>query len=168
MKKPLIALIVALGLMRPAWADFQDGEAAWERGDYQTALREWRPLAEQGVAEAQWSLGFMYENGYGVAQSHAKAAAWYRRSAEQGNAWGQSGLGSLYHYGLGVPQDYVQSHMWANLAAAQGNEMGKILRDLILAPLMTPAQLAEAQRLARAWRPNSPSSSIPPASAPLM
>ena len=55
MKKPLIVLIVALGLMRPAWADFQDGLAAYERGDYQTALREWRLLAERGVAEAQYS-----------------------------------------------------------------------------------------------------------------
>ncbi len=86
MKKPLIVLIVALGLMRPAWADIQDGRAAYERGDYQTALREWRPLAEQGLAEAQWSLGVLYESGHGVAQSFAGAAAWHRKAAEQGYA----------------------------------------------------------------------------------
>ncbi len=57
MKKPLLVLIVALGLIRPAWADFQDGLAAYERGDYQTALREWHLLAKRGVAEAEFNLG---------------------------------------------------------------------------------------------------------------
>ncbi len=152
MKKPLIVLIVALGLIRPAWADYQDGEAAYERGDYQTALREWRPLAEQGLAEAQWSLGVLYESGQGVAQSSAGAAAWYRKAAEQGYAKGQAGLGYQYYFGHGVPQDCVQSHMWANLAAAQGYEMGNILRDWLV-PKMTSSQIAEAQRRAAAWRP---------------
>ncbi len=84
MKMPLIVLIVALGLIRPAWADFQDGLAAYQRGDYQTALREWRPLAEQGYAPAQYNIGSMYKNGHGVPQDYAEAARWYRRAAEQG------------------------------------------------------------------------------------
>ena len=54
-------------------ADFRDGLAAYERGDYQTALREWRPLAEQGDAQAQYNLGLMYYHGTGVSQDYAEA-----------------------------------------------------------------------------------------------
>jgi TPR repeat protein len=56
----------------------------------------------------------------------------------------------MYHRGDGVPQDYVQAHMWANLAAAQGNEDARGARDVI-AFMMTPSQIEEAQRLAREW-----------------
>ncbi len=58
----------------------------------------------------------------------------------------------MYSQGLGVPKDSVQAYMWLNLAAARGNEKAFKSRDL-LEILMTPAQLAEAQRLAREWRP---------------
>ena len=51
------------------WADFDDGVAAAQREDFATALREWRPLAEQGHALAQHNLDFMYENSYGVAKN---------------------------------------------------------------------------------------------------
>jgi len=54
--------------------------------------------------------------------------------------------------GRGLPQDWVQAHMWYNLAAAQGLEPANKLRDS-LAKKMTPAQIAEAQKMAREWRP---------------
>jgi len=131
MKKPLIVLIVALGLIRPAWADYQDGEAAYERGDYQTALREWRPLAEQGLAEAQWTLGVLYSVGHGVAQSSAGAAAWYRKAAEQGYANGQASLGYLYYYGHGVPPAHLpQPRGGANLHLKRTYE-GKRVRSVL-------------------------------------
>jgi len=57
----------------------------------------------------------------------------------------------MYEYGQGVTQDYVQAHMWSNLAAAGGLNVGA-LRDR-LAKQMTPAQIAEARRLAREWKP---------------
>ena len=80
---------------------------------------------------------------------------WYRRAAEQGNALAQNNLGLAYAKGNGVPQDYVLAHMWWNLAAAQGSATGIKLRDSAegLMPRMTPAQIAEAQRLAREWTP---------------
>ena len=77
---------VTLGLTAPAWAGFDEGMAAHERGDYATALREWSPLAEQGHAGAQNNLGFMYRNGQGVPQDYAEALQWYRKAAEQGHA----------------------------------------------------------------------------------
>jgi TPR repeat protein len=65
----------------------------------------------------------------------------------------QAYLGILYKRGEGVPQDYVQAHMWFNLAASHENMSGAVeLRDEI-ASKMTPAQIAEAQKLAREWKP---------------
>ena len=64
----------------PAWAGFDEGVAATKRGDYETALREWRPLAEQGDADARFKLGFLYEFGRGVAQDYAEAVIWFRRA----------------------------------------------------------------------------------------
>ena len=69
---------------------FEDGLAAYDRGDYATALKFWRPLAEQGDAEAQNNLGYMYNEGHGVPQDEAEALKWLRKAAEQGNALEQS------------------------------------------------------------------------------
>lgn len=77
---------------------------------------------------------------------------WYRRAVEQGNAGGQYNLVVMNAFGTGVPQDHVQAHMWFNLAAAQGLAVGVKNRDLV-AGLMTPEQIAEAQSLAREWKP---------------
>ncbi len=80
------------------------------------------------------------------------AAAWYRKAAEQGVVDAQNNLGLMYGRGQGVPQDYVRAHMWLNLAAANGNANAAKGRD-ITASMMTAAHIAEAQRLAREWKP---------------
>ena len=138
-------------------ANFQAGREAFERSDYVAALKEWRPLAEQGDADAQVELGFMYLSGQGVPQDDAEAARWYHLAAEQGNAQAQFLLGIIYGKGEGVTQNYVQAHMWFNLAAAHlppGEVRDKAAETReILAKFMTPAQVAEAQRLAREWKP---------------
>ena len=127
MKRAILALAFALTLSAvPVAADtWDDAIAAHDRGDYETLAQFFRPFAEQGYAQAQLGLGFMFANGKGVPQDDAEAAKWYRMAAEQGNAWSQSNLGAMYANGRGVPQDYVLAHMWFNLAAAQGNENGK-------------------------------------------
>ena len=58
----------------------------------------------------------------------------------------------MYALGLGVPQDYVHAHMWISLAAAQGDADAVNNRDIVAAK-MTPDQIAEAQKLAREWKP---------------
>lgn len=191
------------------------GEAAYNRGDYATALREFQALAEQGDARAQYVLGFLYSEGTGVSQNHHKAMKWYRKAAEQdyglaqlaqddskavkwfglaakqGMAHAQRDLGFMYSMGLGVPQDkakavqwyrlaaeqgephaqyrlagnyrsgigvlqdYVQAHMWFNISAA-GFPPGEwrdsaVTRRDNLSKQMTPAQIAEAQAMAREW-----------------
>ena len=158
-----LALIAALcggftlGLTAPAWAGFDEGTAAYDRGDYATALREWRPLAKQGVADAQYNLGVMYGEGLGVPQDYAKAVGWWRKAAEQGHATAQYNLGVAYHNGEGVPQNYAQAHMWYNLAASgfsPGEDRDKVVKNRDhVAKRMTPAQISEAQKLAREWKP---------------
>ncbi len=79
---------------------------------------------------------------------------WYRKAADQGHASAQSNLGLRYAEGQGVPQDYVRAHMWFSVSSAQGNQLAAKNRDHI-APRMTPAQTAEAERLAREWKPTT-------------
>jgi len=110
-----------------------------------------RKRAERGDALAQFDLGVLYARGEAVPENQVEAAKWYRRAAEQGVARAQSALGAMYHMGKGVPKDAVLAYMWLNLAAAKlPNEPIDLLRDSI-AKDMTRAQVAEAQKLARAW-----------------
>ncbi len=147
----LLAVVVVL-VAAPACTDYEAGKEAYYRGDYDTALKEWRPLAEQGDAHAQNNLGTMHEEGRGVPQDYVQAHMWANLAASQGDATAQAFLGVMYQQGRGVPQDFVLAHMWENLAAAQGHEPARKYRDR-LAARMTPPKLAEAQRLAREWKP---------------
>lgn len=118
----LAAFILAVGLAVPVSAGpYEDGYAALSRGDYARALRLFRPLADQGNALAQYSLGVMYTNGHGVPQDYAQAVAWYRKAADQSLAAGQNNLGFMYTYGYGVPQDYTEAAKWYWKAADQGD-----------------------------------------------
>jgi uncharacterized protein len=87
-----------------------------------------------------------------VPQDYTEAVKWYRLAANQGVATAQSNLGLLYAQGRGVPQDYITVHMWLNLSAAQGYDTAIKNRDG-LARGMTPEQIAEAQKMAREWKP---------------
>ena len=90
---------------------YDRGSAAYRRSDHTTALREWRPLAEQGYAEAQSNLGVLYERGEGVPRDYAEAVRWYRLAAKQGHLAAQHNLGVMYFEGRGVPQDYGEATM---------------------------------------------------------
>ena len=108
--------------------------ASYEKGDYETALREFKPLTEQGNISAQFNLGQMYRRGQGVPQDDKTAVKWYRLAAEQGNAYAQNNLGLMYNEGKGVPQDYKTAVKWYRLAAKQGfavaqSNLGFMYRD---------------------------------------
>jgi tetratricopeptide (TPR) repeat protein len=148
----VIVLPLLLAAHGPVSGGINSGAAAFNQGDYDAALRVWRPLAEQGNAGAQLDLGFMYDNGYGVPQDYREAIAWYRRAADQGNDRAQYNLGHMYDKGDGVPRDYIQAHMWYDIA---GVAVAVKNRDFV-AREMTPAQIAEAQRLAREWLEKHP------------
>ncbi len=148
----LVAVALFVGSMTAHAADFSAGYKAYLRGDYATALRIFRQFADQGNTEAQLNLGTMYDRGQGVPQDYKEAVQWYRKAAEQGNTDGQYSIGDMYSQGRGVPQDYVLAHMWYNLAAAKFNSRSRRARDNV-AKMMSTEQIAEAQRLAREWKP---------------
>jgi hypothetical protein len=101
-------------------ADFETGFEAARKGDYATALREWWPLAERGYEYAQYNLGLMYEEGFGVVKDHKESVKWYRKAALQGVAHAQFDLGHKYAEGRGVTRDYKKAVKWYHKAAVNG------------------------------------------------
>jgi TPR repeat protein len=144
---PVVVVVLVLLVSGLAWAQL--------RTPTPTDIAEWRVDADDGYAAAQFNLGLMYDTGDGVPQDDTQAATWYRQAAEQGHANAQYNLGAMYVLGQGVPQDYVEAHKWRNLAASRASAEDQAeyagSRDA-LAKVMTPAQLAEAQTLAREWQ----------------
>ena len=149
MKSLITTLLLAITLSSTAFGDdFDDGFEAAKKGDHKTAMRLWKPLAEQGDAYAQYNLGLMYANGKGVPEDDKEAVKWYRLAAEQGLADAQVNLGFMYDYGKGVPEDKVLAYMWYNLSAANGQEKASTNKGIITKN-MTSSQIAEAQKLSR-------------------
>jgi TPR repeat protein len=143
----IIATALSLAFTPVAAQDLQKGYAAYQAGDYATAIQEWTPFAEAGYVPAQFMLGIMYDNGKGVLQDYAEAVRWYRLAADQGNANAQNNLGVMYEYGRGVLQDNVMAHMWYNIASANGHDKAGEWRDE-RAGLMTSAAIEKAQGMA--------------------
>jgi TPR repeat protein len=135
-----------------AAADFATGLTAYNKGDYATAAKEWRPLADEGVAAAQFNLGLMYYDGHGVPLDLAQAAVWFTKAAEQDYAKAQYDLGAMYGVGKGVRRDYVQAYKWLNLCAAKGDARCAEQRDLV-AKKLKASQLTAAQRLSSEFTP---------------
>ncbi len=148
----LLFVVVLIGFAPLVHAGFDEGVTAYNKGDYATAFIEFKPLADQGDARAQYNLGVMYANGQGVSKDYAEALKWCRKAADQGYADGQYNLGVMYYLGQGVPKDYVQAYKWFDLAAGMGISDAKNARDK-LEGNMTRAHLAEAKRLAKEWKP---------------
>ena len=118
LKHAVASILLMLSRAAPLVAGpLEDGYSAYTRGDFATAMRLMRPLADQGEVTAQTVVGLLYYFNYGG--------------------------------------DYVSAHIWFNLAAAQGHAFAEMfLKDT--ADKMTPAQIAEAQKLAREWKPMEP------------
>jgi TPR repeat protein len=172
LKRILAGLIVAVVMAGVAVAGpLEDGLAAYDRDDWATALKLLRPLAEQGNAQAQRSLGDLYANGQGVPKDYVEALKWhelgyeqefaealkgYQSYAEQGDPAAQFSLGVIYTGGAarGVSKDLVLAHMWFDLAAERGDNAAAEARDDV-AKQMTPDQIAKAQRMSREWKPTT-------------
>jgi uncharacterized protein len=120
--------------------------------DFTAAALWYREAAEHGDRLAQHNLAVMYANGRSVPHDEAESQRWYRKAAEQGDASAQALVRSAYLFGRGAPKDLVQAYMWLNLADLGGEPGAAKTRDGI-EPFMTAEQIAEAQRLTRAWKP---------------
>ena len=148
MKKLTLATLLIFSCATAWAADFDKGLAAYKAGDFATALAEFKPLAEQGDAIAQYNLALVYQFGEGVIEDDKEAAKWYRLAAEQGYAAAQSRLGFMYGTGQGVIQDNVYAHMWFNIAASNGYKDARDNKDNLVKQ-MTPQDISKAQDLAR-------------------
>lgn len=163
LKYSIAGLILAIGLPAAALAHgpkavpedpellnrYKAAFAAYQQADYAGAMEQWRPLAEKGFSAAQLFIAFMYDNGQGVAKDDAAAAKWYGESAERDNMIAQIRLALMYRDGRGVPEDRVRAWFWAGMAAREEDHMHRIGKALQrdLAAVMTPQELAEAEKL---------------------
>ncbi len=117
---------------------------AYERNDYSTAFVGFKNLADQGDADAQTYMGWMYLEGRGVPKDNLQAVAWYRKAAEQGSADAQYNLGLMYDKGEGVPKDKQSAYFWWLVASAQGDQDAAKLCDIFEIRL-SPEQRATAK-----------------------
>ncbi|MEH6401905.1 MAG: tetratricopeptide repeat protein [Sneathiella sp.] len=145
-----VTLMMAAATASVAYAGLGEGLTAAKKGDFKTAFKEWKPLADQGDANAQYYLGDMYFKGYGFPRDFKLAVKWYSKAAEQDIIPAQEKLGIMYYKGQGVPQDYKLAHMWSNIAAANGSASGGKNSDFV-AKKMTSKQISEAEGMVQEW-----------------
>jgi TPR repeat protein len=137
-----------------AGSNYYKGMKNYKPDNGADAVKELTPLAEQGNADAQFNLASLYYQGLGVPQDYKQAVKWFRKSADQGNTSAQVNLGTIYAEGVQgvIEKDYPQALMWFIFPAAKGDMEAIEFRDT-LQTRMTPAQITEAQRLAREYKP---------------
>lgn len=116
----LPAMMLALGVACAHADPVSEAQSSIMLGKYDRAVELLHPAAAQGDATAQYILGNMYRNGWGVPEGARFASLWYQRSAEQGNVDAQYTLGELYLDGRGVPKDYQKASYWLHRAATEG------------------------------------------------
>jgi uncharacterized protein len=116
----LFVTLFSLSVVAPAYTGFEEGQEAYESGDYVRAYKEFKALAEHGNVEAQLKVALMYEDGRGVQKNTPEAVKWFRRGAEQGSVEAQLKLGLMYDEGKGVPKNYAEAAKWFRKAAEQG------------------------------------------------
>ncbi|MBC8285234.1 MAG: sel1 repeat family protein [Nitrospinae bacterium] len=130
-----------------ASTDYQRGRDAFDRGDYDTAVKEFRSLAEQNDPRGQYALAIMYDLGEGVPKNPEEALKYYRLAAEQGNADAQNNLGVMYDQGEGVSVNYKEAMKWYLLAAEQGNrDAPNNIGVMYMIGLGVPRDFAEAHK----------------------
>lgn len=146
-----VALVAALAGGAASAQDFGAGLSAYNRGEYQQAMRNWRPLAEKGDARAQAGIGYLFLRGLGTDVDTDAAKSWYEKAAAQGQAEAQLMLGVMYFFGQGVPRDFVWSYAWCEMAFINGSPEALDCRDAST-DSMSDAQLRESFRLVQVLR----------------
>jgi TPR repeat protein len=112
-----VSISVLMLALTACSTNLQRGWNAYQRGDYKNALKWYQYEADQGDANAQNNMGFMYEKGHGVPQNHTIAVEWYRKAAIQGFTRSQTALGLMYFHGHGAEQDEAEAiRLWRKAA----------------------------------------------------
>ncbi len=113
-------------------ADFVDGLKSFNAGEFNSAFRHWLPLALEGNPDAQFNIGYMYANGFGLDENFSEAANWYRRAAENGISDAQYNLALLFSSGQGVERDLEESAHWFFEAARRGHPEARLNMGMLL------------------------------------
>jgi TPR repeat protein len=139
-----------------AWAMRIMGLIYWNGlgvdADHYRAFNYFKRAANAGEMNAQYNLAVIYYDGDIATQSYEKALDWYKRAADQGNAKAQHNLGLMLAHGIGTAPDKVEAYKWFELSGS-GDAIAATTEMQSLVPLMTKAEVAEAQRRAETWQP---------------
>ena len=139
----LLFLILALTF---GCSKIDDPKMAFAQGDFETAFKLWKPLAQTGDPEAENYLGVHYYTGLGVKRDYAKALQWYESAARKGFPSAQRHYGDMLYNGFGIQQDTYKAFIWYFAASQQGNEDAKLKLDTITAEnKLTPNQQMHAK-----------------------
>jgi TPR repeat protein len=130
----ILFLILALSLFAaaPARADFDAGKRAYDKKDWAEAIRELRPLAEQGDDRALLLLGHMYNDGRGVIKDRAEALELYHKAAQADNTNSMVVIAAMHQAGLGVPKNPSLAQQWFQYAAEMGNQPAAFFNGIAL------------------------------------
>ncbi len=123
--------------------------------DLATAIKFYTLGAEWGDMRAQMDLATLFDKGWGVPQDMARAAKWYEAAAKQGLASSQYNIATMYEDGIGVEPDKVRAYMYYQLAIEGG--FPKFATEALegLAAEMSPVEIKEATKMARAFVPQT-------------
>jgi len=125
----LLPIFLSVILLGSANADFNDGWVAYTNGDFKTASKEWKPLAEEGDAKSQTNLGILYFNGKGVLKDYSQSVKWLKLAAEQNEPEAQYILGKIYAEGDGVIKSFKNAKYWTKLAYENDFNGAKVIWD---------------------------------------
>lgn len=150
----LITLVAALatGCCGKKVPVLEEAGKAYVEGNYRKAVLMFLPEAEDGNAEAQVNIAFMYYCGMHVEKDPSVAAEWYKKAAERNNVTAQFSLGTLYENGEGVNRDIEEAYFWYNLAEKQGDKDSQKLRRE-LEQTLSAAQISRAKSRIATWKP---------------
>jgi len=139
-------------------AGFDEAVAAYESGDFATAVKEYRALAEQSDPRAEFALGFHHHYGYGVPKDQAEAIKWFRLAASHGDVQSRYYLGIMHQKGEGVAKDLVAAHMWLSLYSrnAPNHRDQAYTKEIIdgIERKLNEEQIAQAKKIAKEWKPD--------------
>ena len=171
MRRPAAAFVLIAALLSIPFGNtvfagqYDDAKAALERGDFATAFRIFKALADQGDATGQNGLAVMYRKGDGVSQNYAEAMRSYRRAAEQGLDKAQYGLAFMYHEGEDVAREYAEAMKWALKEAEQGFPKALFALGLRFSAAYNPKILPSSPFSSSTAASSSPASSQTPSHA---
>jgi len=121
MRARLAAVLLVMTAGGVAAGSLEEATTANDRGDFQTALRIYTELSNQGDRTAQLQLGLMYDEGHGVPKQYQQAVRWYSVAASQGDPDAPYYLGRIYHDGRSSSKDYARARQWYRVASQRGN-----------------------------------------------